>query len=149
MGTQNDYTGPGNYKTGIGLFRDEDVADDAIIRSRKQKEERKIILIHNELLKKYKFETLKIKKMVLDPTEVGLNQNYFGGQCKRCAILKDSHYIVILNQANQTIGLYLSKDEEILASFGQRTLVDIAKRQGLNVNSKTNKEDIVKMLTNL
>lgn len=149
MSGQNDYVGPGDYKTGVGLFRDEDVAQDEIIRDRKKLEERKIIIIHTEMLKKFDFKNLKIEKMILDPKEVGLNQNYFGGQCKRCAILKDSPFIVILNATNQTIGLHLPKEKELLAQLGHRELLDIAKRQGLKANTKTKKEDLVDILTNM
>lgn len=149
MSNLNDYTGPGDYKSGVGLFRDPDVAEDDIVRTRQKKEERKIIIVHNEILKKFRFETLKVEKMILDPQEIGLNQNFFGGQCKRCAIIKDSPYIAILNQANQTIGLYLPKNEEALIKLSVRELIDIAKRQGLPAHSKTKKEEVVEMLTNL
>jgi len=145
----SDYAGPGDMKSGVGLFRDDDVADDAIIRARRKKEDRKIIIVHNDMLEKYAFPTLKVEKMILDPQEVGLNQNFFGGQCKRCALIKDSPYIVILNSANQTIGLYLPKDTECLTRLNIRELIDIAKRQGFKVSRQNKKEELVELLTNM
>jgi len=145
----SDYAGPGDMKTGIGLFRDEDAADDAIIRARRKKEDRKIIIVHNDMLEKYAFPTLKVEKMVLDPQEIGLNQNFFGGQCKRCALVKDSPYIAILNSANQTIGLYLPKKKETLIKLNSNELVGIAKRQGFKVSRQNKKEELVELLTNM
>lgn len=153
MGTNNikeqwRYTGPGDYFSGIGIFRDEHAADDSIIRARKKKEERRIIIVHNEVLKNYQFKHAKIGRVVL-PEEVGLNANFFGGQIKKCATLKDSPYILILNSANETIGLYVMKDKKVLEGFNMQELIDINRGQKLKANKTMKKDELINQLLSI
>ena len=143
------YAGPGDFKTGYGLFRDEEIAADEIVRARTNKQEKLIILIHTDILKKFDYKTAKIEKLILDPSEIGVNPNYFGGQCKKAAILKDSPYILLLNRANQVIGLYVPKDVSTLNRFNITELLSITKRQGLKATTRNSKDELINMLTNI
>lgn len=143
-----NYTGPGDYMKGYGIFQDEDINNTGILETRKRVEERLIIITDTDLVSKdiYQFRTAK-HKMVYPAAHMGINGNYFGGRAVKCGELKDSPYITIVNDDDITIGLLVMKDR--FNKFNYQELYTIAKGLNLKVVKTMKKEEIIKVLTNV
>jgi hypothetical protein len=105
--------------------------------------DKKIILIHTDILKKYKFDSTAIDGL-FDPSCFGFTEICFGGNINRCAQVKDSPYVLLLNTLNQTIGVHIPTKN--LSKLKNKELEDILKRFNIEFLPDTNKSELIKLL---
>lgn len=107
--------------------------------------DKKIILIFTDIIKKYRFDSTVIEFMQT-PAHFGFTEVCFGGNIARCAQVKDSPYVLLLNEQNQTIGVHIPTSA--LSKLKNRELEDLLKRFRIEFTADANKTELIKLLIN-
>jgi hypothetical protein len=105
--------------------------------------EKKIILVDRVLLNENNYKTAKIAKVVF-PEAFGLTDRYFGGNIFRCAIMKDSPYVILVDKFFNSLGLLLPKENLHLLTV--KELVALCERYRIAVTKETKKDELIELL---
>lgn len=103
-----------------------------------------LIDIRTDRIKDNDFKYARIKRL-MTPTNFGMTEDFFGGNVYTVVELKDKPFYLLVNRHHQTLGLCVKLDE--LDRLPKEELARWAEVQGVKVNTKDTKEDIIKKLT--
>lgn len=91
-------------ETSLKLF---EVTDKAV-REYNDYNEKKIILTENEIVEEYNFRTANIER-TCEPIDFGFTDRYFGGNIFKCAIVRDSPFVVLVDYNLNTLGVHIPR----------------------------------------
>lgn len=106
---------------------------------------KKIIILATELIKKYPYKTSKIKKVHM-PEVFEFSDRTFGGNAYRCATLKDSPYVLIVDKFFNTLAIYVPYKN--LSEFNVNELLKIASYLNVKHDKTIKKDQFIELLTN-
>lgn len=106
----------------------------------------KIILLDVEMIKEYDYKRAVVEKIV-NPEQYKFSDRYLGGVIHKCAVLKDSPYVLLVDKFFNTVGVFLPAEN--MHKLKITELADICKRHKIEVLPEDKKDNLIEKLQNI
>lgn len=104
---------------------------------------KKIILTETELVQKYQYKTTPLAG-IRTPEFYGFTDRFFGGNVDKCAIIKDSPYILLVDKYYNTLALLLP--EENIEKLTVKECQFLCKKYALTYSTEMKKSELIDII---